>query len=53
MLILLKADATPEQQQAVETHIRSLGYTRTSSGCHAHCSGHHRQQGALDPSRSG
>ena len=26
MLILLKADVTPEQQEAVEKHIRSLGY---------------------------
>ena len=50
MLILLKADATPEQQEAVETHIRSLGYvphvipgaTRTAVGITGN-------KGALDP----
>ena len=50
MLILLKADATPEQQEAVEKHIRSLGYvphvipgaTRTAVGITGN-------KGALDP----
>jgi 3-deoxy-7-phosphoheptulonate synthase len=50
MLILLKADVTPEQQEAVEQHIRSLGYiphvipgaTRTAVGITGN-------QGALDP----
>jgi len=50
MLILLKADATPEHQEAVEKHIRSLGYvphvipgaTRTAIGITGN-------KGALDP----
>jgi len=50
MLILLKADATPEQQEAVEKHIRSLGFvphvipgaTRTAIGITGN-------KGALDP----
>ena len=50
MLIVLKADATPEQQEAVEQHIRSLGFmphvipgaTRTAMGITGN-------KGALDP----
>ena len=50
MLIVLKPDTTPEQQEAVEQHIRSLGYvphaipgaTRTAIGITGN-------KGALDP----
>ena len=50
MLILLKPDVTPEQQEAVEAHIRQLGFephvipgaTRTAVGITGN-------KGALDP----
>ena len=54
MLILLKADATPEQQEAVEQHIRSLGYVPTSSRAPpAPPSASPATRGPSTPSRSG
>jgi len=50
MLILLKADVTPEQQDAVEKHIRSLGYTpHVIPGATRTAVGITGNKGALDP----
>ena len=50
MLILLKADVTPEQQEAVEKHIRSLGYTpHVIPGATRTAVGITGNKGALDP----
>ena len=50
MLILLKADVTPEQQEAVEKHIRSLGFTpHAIPGAQRTAIGITGNKGALDP----